>query len=124
MNKIKLVVALIEHNDKVLITQLSKTGSWELPGGVFSNSGNEKEFIKKEIYNNMNISVKCDYEICRKKYIENGQEIELVMYNCSYLSGEVVLHNYSNHIYVDKTILNTYNFNPMDMPLINHITSN
>ena len=96
MNKTKIVAALIECNDKVLITQLSKTGSWELPGGVVENLENEKEVIKRYIYNNMNISVKCDYEMCRKKYIENGKEIELVMYHCSYLSGEVKLHNYSN----------------------------
>ena len=124
MNKMKIVVALIECNDKVLITQLSRTGSWELPGGIVTESENEKEVIKREIYNKMNISVKCDYEMIRRTYQDGEKEIELVMYHCSYLSGEVKLQNYSNHIYVDKSILYKYNFNPVDMPLINYITSN
>ena len=123
MNKIKIVVALIEHNDKVLITQVSKTGSWELPGGVVKKQEDEKDVIKKYIYDNMNISVKCDYEMIRRTYKDGEKEIELVMYHCSYLAGEVRLHNYSNHIYVDKSILHKYQFNPMDMPLINYITS-
>ena len=49
MDKIRIVVALIEHNDKVLITQVSKTGSWELPGGIVSKEENEKDVIKREI---------------------------------------------------------------------------
>jgi 8-oxo-dGTP diphosphatase len=124
MNKIRIVVALIEHNDRVLITQLSSTGSWELPGGIVKSKEDEQKVIKREIYNKMNISVKCDYEMCRKTYYESGKEIELVMYHCSYLAGEVQLHNYSNHIYVDKSILYKYQFSPMDIPLINYITGN
>ena len=118
----RIVVAQIEKKEKVLITQLS-TGSWELPGGQVRNDETDKEAIVREIYDKMHISVKCNEKIFSKKFKTESGIVEIVLYNCSYLSGEVILNNYKNHIFVDKSILNTYKFTKPDQSLINYIVN-
>ncbi len=120
MGKRRIVLACIEHNGQILLTQLSNgslSGKWEFPGGEVEEKETDKEAIVREIYKKMNISVKCDYKMCQKEY----KDTELVLYHCSYISGEVVLHNLANHIYVDKKILHSYDFNPIEIPFVNYV---
>lgn len=127
MKKVKVVAALIEHNDKILIAQRLKghlAGKWEFPGGKVEENEKEEEAIVREIYEEFNISIKCDNFVCSNTTVDNDKEIELKLYHCTYLSGEVVLTAHVSYVFVDKKLLLTYDLAPADVKLAKYIIKN
>ena len=127
MKKIKVVAALIEKNDRVLIAQRLKghlAGKWEFPGGKVENGETEENAIVREMYEEFHISVKCDGFVCNNIVIDNDKEIDLRLYKCTYLSGEVVLSDHSSYVFVDKKLLLSYDLADADINLAKYIVEN
>jgi len=127
MRKIKVVAAFIEKNDKVLIAQRLNgdlAGKWEFPGGKVENGETDDKAIIREIYEEFNISIKCDDFICSNISIVDDKEIELKLYRCTYLSGEVILSAHSSYVFVDKNLLLTYDLAEADIELVKYILKN
>lgn len=127
MKKLKVVAALIEVNDCVLIAQRLNghlAGKWEFPGGKVENGETDEKAIVREIYEEFHISVKCDYFVCSNTSIVNDKEIELRLYHCTYLSGEVILSDHSSYVYVDKKLLFSYDLADADIELAKYILEN
>ncbi|MBQ7104309.1 MAG: (deoxy)nucleoside triphosphate pyrophosphohydrolase [Bacilli bacterium] len=127
MKRIKVVAALIETNDKVLIAQRLKghlAGKWEFPGGKVEEGELEEKAIVREIYEEFNISVKCDYFVCNNVVVDNEKEIDLRLYHCTYLSGEVVLQDHSSYVFVDKKLLLSYDLAEADIELAKYVVNN
>ena len=127
MKRIKVVAALIEKNDRVLIAQRLKghlAGKWEFPGGKVENGETEADAIIREMYEEFNISVKCDGFVCNNVFIDNDKEIDLRLYRCTYLSGEVVLQDHSSYVFVDKKLLLSYDLADADIDLAKYVVNN
>lgn len=127
MKKIKVVAALIEKNDRVLIAQRLKghlAGKWEFPGGKVENGETEENAIIREMHEEFNISVRCEGFVCNNVVIDNDKEIDLRLYRCGYLSGEVVLHDHSSYVFVDKKLLFSYDLAPADINIAKFIVEN
>lgn len=127
MKKIKVVAALIEKNDRVLIAQRLKghlAGKWEFPGGKVENGETEENAIIREMHEEFNISVRCEGFVCNNIVIDNDKEIDLRLYRCGYLSGEVVLHDHSSYVFVDKKLLLSYDLAPADINIAKFIVEN
>jgi len=127
MKKIKVVAALIEKNDRVLIAQRLKghlAGKWEFPGGKVENGETEENAIIREMHEEFNISVRCEGFVCNNVVIDNDKEIDLRLYRCGYLSGEVVLHDHSSYVFVDKKLLLSYDLAPADINIAKFIVEN
>lgn len=127
MRKVNVVAALIEKNGCYLIAQRASgtlKGKWEFPGGKVEEKEKEEDAIVREIYEELNISVKCEGFVCKTVFIKDDKEITLNLYRCTYLSGEVVLSAHSSYIYVEKSLLGSYDLAPADLDLVNFIVNN
>lgn len=127
MRKINVVAALIEKNGCYLIAQRASgllKGKWEFPGGKVEMNETEEEAIVREIYEELNISVKCEGFVNKTTFIKDDKEITLNLYRCTYLSGEVVLNVHSSYIYVEKSLLLSYDLVPADIELANVVINN
>ncbi len=126
MRKVNVVAALIEKNGCFLLAQRasgSLKGKWEFPGGKVEVNETEEEAIVREIYEELNISVKCEGFVDKTIFIKDDKEITLNLYRCTYLSGEVVLSAHSSYIFVDKSLLLTYDLADADIELAKRVVN-
>ena len=124
MQKIKVVVGLIEHNGRVFIAQRSYgdlKGKWEFPGGKVEKGETEKKALAREILEELHISVRCGSLVCTHTFDYPDCRVELKLYRCSYLSGEVSLTDHSSCVFVDKSLLLSYDLTPTDIPLARYV---
>ncbi len=127
MKEIKVVAALIEKSEKVLIAQRSYgdlKGKWEFPGGKVEKNEREEDAIYREILEELNISIKCDNFVCSSVFSYPDKKVELRLYHCTYLSGEVVLNAHSSYVFVDKNLLLSYDLAPADIDLAKYVAAN
>ena len=126
MKKLKLVAALIDVNDSILIAQrlhVDLNEKWEFPNGEVHSDERDREVIYNNILEKFNISVRCDYLVCERTFKYPDCEVEIKLYHCTYLSGEVVLKTHSSYVFVDKSLLLTYDLTPIDRELAQYVVS-
>ena len=109
---IKVVAALIENDNKVLLARRSTgdinvLGKWEFPGGKVEQAENEFDAIEREIKEEFELTIKA------REFITNNE--------CDYVSGEFNLHDHSEYKWVDKEELLEYDLAPADIPLAEYV---
>lgn len=123
---IKVVAALIENDNKVLLARRSTgdinvLGKWEFPGGKVEQDENEFKAIEREIKEEFELTIKA------KEFITNNvceyptKVVDLRLYKCDYVSGEFNLHDHSEYKWVDKEELLEYDLAPADIPLAEYV---
>ena len=125
---IKVVAAVIVKENKILIAR-RKEGKhlefkWEYPGGKVDNDENEKESLKRELKEELDISVSIDDYITESFYEYDKAKINLKAYFVKNYSGSIKLtdHDKINWIKIDE--LNNYEFAPADIPINNYLIKN
>jgi 8-oxo-dGTP diphosphatase len=125
---IKVVAAVIVKENKILIAR-RKEGKhlefkWEYPGGKVDNDENEKEILKRELKEELDISVSIDDYITESFYEYDKAKINLKAYFVKNYSGTIKLtvHDKINWIKIDE--LNNYEFAPADIPINNYLIKN
>lgn len=123
---VKVVAALIESDNKVLLARRSTCdinilGKWELSGGKVEQDENEFKAIEREIKEEFELIIKA------KKFINNNvceyptKVVDLRLYKCDYVSGEFNLHDHSEYKWVNKEELLEYDLAPADIPLAEYV---
>lgn len=123
---IKVVAALIENDNKVLLARRSTGdinvfGKWEFPGGKVEQDENEFDAIEREIKEEFELIIKA------KEFITNNvceyptKVVDLRLYKCDYVSGEFNLHDHSEYKWVDKEELLEYDLAPADIPIAEYV---
>ena len=123
---IKVVAALIENDNKVLLARRSTgdinvLGKWEFPGGKVEQDEDEFKAIEREIKEEFELTIKA------KKFIINNvceyptKVVDLRLYKCDYVSGEFKLHDHSEYKWVNKEELLEYDLAPADIPLAEYV---
>ena len=123
---IKVVAALIEKDNKVLIAKRptgdpNVLGKWEFPGGKVEQNEDELHAIEREIREEFELEIKA------KKFLINNvceypsKTVDLRLYSCDYVKGEFKLHDHSEIAWVNKEELLTYDLAPADIPLAKYI---
>ena len=123
---IKVVAALIENDDKILIAKRctgdpNVFGKWEFPGGKVELNEDEIHAIEREILEEFELEIKV------KKFLINNvceyptKIVDLRLYSCDYVSGEFQLHDHSEIAWVSKDELLTYDLAPGDIPLAEYV---
>lgn len=126
INPIIVVAALIKKEGKVLIAKRSTgdqnvLGKWEFPGGKIEQNENEFQAIEREIEEELSIKIRA------KKFIINnickypGKIVDLRLYECEYLSGEINLGEHSKYSWVEIDKLLSYNLALADIPLAQYL---
>lgn len=125
---IKVVAALIEKDDKVLISRRSTgdpdlIGYWEFPGGKVENDEDEIHAIEREILEEFEL------KIIAKEFLINNiceyptKTIDLRLYKCEYESGDFSLHAHSEYKWIDRKDILSYKLAPADIPLAEYVRS-
>lgn len=126
---IKVVAALIEKEDKVLIARRSTgdpdvLGKWEFPGGKVEQNEDEKHAIEREIKEEFELEIKTQDFITNNIFEYPNKTVDLRLYSCVYISGEFKLHDHSEYAWVDKNKLLEYDLAPADISLAKYVKEN
>ena len=120
---ITVVAALIKKDGKVLIAKRatgdeSVFGKWEFPGGKVEENETEEKAIEREIFEEFEIKIKAI------KYLTNNiceyprKTIDLRLYECEYISGEIKIHDHSDYKWVEINKLLKYDLALADIKLV------
>ena len=125
---IKVVAALIEKDNKILIAKRSTgdpnvLGKWEFPGGKVELNEDEKHAIEREILEEFELKIKAKEFITNNVCKYPNKTVDLRLYSCDYISGEFNLHDHSEYKWVEKEKIINYDLAPADIPLANYIKS-
>lgn len=123
---IDVVAGLIYKDNNVLIAKRLTGDSnvfdkWEFPGGKVEPNETDEHAIEREIEEEFELKIKA------KKYITNNiceyptKIVNLKLYKCEYVSGELKLHDHSEYKWVNPKDITNYNLAPADIPLANYI---
>ena len=123
---IKVVAALIEKGNKVLIAKRSTgdpnvLGKWEFPGGKVELDEEEIHAIEREILEEFELEIKAKEFLINNVCEYPTKTVDLRLYSCEYVSGEFNLHDHSEYDWVDKNKILEYDLAPADIPLAKYI---
>ena len=123
---IKVVAALIENDNKVLLARRSTgdinvLGKWEFPGGKVEQDENEFKAIEREIKEEFELTIKATEFITNNVCEYPTKVVDLRLYKCDYVSGEFKLHDHSEYKWVNKEELLEYDLAPADIPLAEYV---
>lgn len=123
---IKVVAALIENDNKVLLAKRSTgdinvLGKWEFPGGKVEQDENEFKAIEREIKEEFELTIKAKEFLINNVCEYPTKVVDLRLYKCDYVSDEFNLHDHSEYKWVDKEELLEYDLAPADIPLAEYV---
>ena len=123
---IKVVAALIENDDKVLLSKRSTgdtnvLGKWEFPGGKVKEDENELEAIEREINEEFELTIKAREFVVNNICEYPTKVVDLRLYRCDYVSGNFNLHDHSEYKWVNKEELLDYDLASADIPLAENV---
>lgn len=123
---IKVVAALIEKDEKILLARRSTgdpnvLGKWEFPGGKVKENEDEKHAIEREILEEFELNIKANDFIINNVCEYPTKTVDLRLYSCDYISGKFNLHDHSEYKWVSKKDLLDYELCPADIPIAKYI---
>lgn len=123
---IKVVAALIENDNKVLLAKRSTgdinvLGKWEFPGGKVELDENEFAAIEREIKEEFELTIKAKEFIINNVCEYPTKVVDLRLYKCDYVSGEFNLHDHSEYKWVSKEDIMNYDLAPADITLAEYV---
>ena len=122
MDKFDVVAAIILKDDKFFIAQRNRNKHmglcWEFPGGKVEKNENFEQALKREIKEELNISILINKKIRVENYQDNKINVKLHYYLCSHIDGEFILNEHEDSAWVAKNEFNKYNFAEGDKDII------
>ena len=123
---ITVVAGLIEKDNKYLIARRSTglkdaIGSWEFPGGKIKEGETEQDSVRREIKKELEINVKVKDFLVNSIYNYPTKTIDLRLYKCEYISGDIVLHDHYEYKWIEKNEILDYDFSPADISLAEYV---
>ncbi len=122
MKKFNVVAAVILKNNKFFIAQRNRNKHmglcWEFPGGKVEKNENFEQALKREIKEELNISILINKKIGVENYQDNKINVKLHYYLCSHIDGDFILNEHEDSAWVAKNEFNKYNFAEGDKDII------
>ena len=122
MKKFDVVAAVILKNNKFFIAQRNRNKHmglcWEFPGGKVEKNENFEQALKREIKEELNISILINKKIGIENYQDNKINVKLHYYLCSHIDGEFILNEHEDSAWIAKNEFNKYNFAEGDKDII------
>lgn len=98
MKTIKVVAAIIKNKDKIMIAQRLKgdfAGQWEFPGGKIEAGETAEEALKREIMEEMELSIKVNEYLITAEYDYPTFHLSMDCFMCSLENEEIHLHDHA-----------------------------
>lgn len=114
--------AIIEHEDRVLVTQRSETMAepllWEFPGGKLEPGESEEECLVREIMEELSIKVVPLKRLTPVVHATPAKTIQLIPYICSFEGGTIDLLEHRAYEWAPYCDLGKYTWCLPDMPVV------
>jgi mutator protein MutT len=120
----RVVAALIEQNDSVLLTRRkegqSNAGFWEFPGGKIEAGETPEESLAREIAEELGIEIQIGPFVASNQFQYKDFKIELLAYLAHSPHGELTLSVHDCAAWVSPENLLSYRLTPADVPIAEH----
>ena len=113
--------AIINDNGEVLCAQRgygSLKGKWEFPGGKIEQGESDAEALAREIKEELGINVSVKEMIDENYHEYETFSVNLKVYKCSYVSGEINDGEHQSLKWVDSKKLNELDWADADKPIV------
>lgn len=125
INTINVSCAIIIKKSKILVTQRSKKMTlplkWEFPGGKIEKEETEIDCVKREIKEEINIEIDVIRKLSNNLHDYGSFKINLIPFLANYISGEIVLLEHSNYMFLDKMDLIDLDWAEADLPIVKEL---
>lgn len=122
MNPVQVTCAIILKEGKVLAAQRSETMSlplkWEFPGGKINPNESEETCLKRELFEELNLSVVIKARLSNSLYNYGKFTILLIPFIVDYIESEIILHEHRQFGWFSKDQLRTLDWAPADVPVL------
>ena len=123
LQQIKVTCAIIMFNKKILVVQRSENMKlplkWEFPGGKIENGEEEEDCIRREIKEELNITIDLITRLSPSHYDYPTFSIELIPFVANYLDGEIKLTEHKQYLLLEKEDLARLDWAEADIPVLN-----
>lgn len=121
---IEVTCAIIEHNNKVLVTQRSEKMAlplkWEFPGGKIEKNETAEACLIREILEELDINIKIKKQLNSNTHeYSETKIIKLMPFICQLVSGEIKLTEHANFLWLSKIELVNLDWAEADIPILN-----
>ena len=126
MKTIRVVAAIIVHENKVFATQRGYgefKGGWEFPGGKIEEGETPQEALVREIKEELNVEVEVGELLDVVEYNYPNFHLSMKCFICKIKSGELVLNEHEAAKWLTKETLDSVEWLPADLGLIEKLNS-
>lgn len=117
-----VTAAVILNNEKILIAQRAEgqslAGKWEFPGGKIEEGETLEECLKREIKEELDVTIEVGKFIGESVYKYDFGEIKLLAYSSKWISGEFKLTVHTKIHWISIEEIDDYDFAPADLMIV------
>jgi 8-oxo-dGTP diphosphatase len=124
MKKIEVVAAIIYKEDRYLATQRGNgefKGLWEFPGGKIEVGESHEVALKREIYEELNLSIEVERFVCTTEFDYPSFYLKMHCYLCSSVAGEMELREHLSYRWLSTDTLNEVKWLPADKEVVREL---
>jgi 8-oxo-dGTP diphosphatase len=91
---------------------------WEFPGGKMEAGETEEACVVREVLEELNLHIRVDKRLTPSIYNLGHVEIELIPYLADYMSGDLILLEHKQALFVDRDSMEALDWAPADVPIL------
>ena len=113
---------IISHEGQVLVAQRSLSMhlplKWEFPGGKVERHESAEDCLIREIREELGVEIKIVKSMAPSVYDQGKQVIRLIPFECTLVSGEVLLTEHAAFLWLDPAELDQLDWAEADIPIV------
>ena len=122
---IDVVAAVIKKNNYYFIAQRNRHKNfayhWEFPGGKVDNQETFENALKREIKEELAISIRILNHIASEKHKDEKTDVNVHYYLCESLNEKITLSEHEDMKWLQKNNLNKFKMVPGDSKIIKYL---
>lgn len=127
MKTIKVVAAVIRHQDRIFATQRGYgefQGGWEFPGGKIEPGETPEAALKREIMEELDTEIQVGELIDTIEYDYPSFHLSMDCFWCKVVKGDLVLKEHEAARWLDKNSIYNVKWLPADVSLVDKLFRN